>query len=414
MRTLYSIAIGLFAAGVRLASLWNAQARRLCTGWRDTAHRTDFDKLNGKPVAWFHAASLGEFEQARPVMELLRQRHPQYKVVLTFFSPSGYEVRKNYDGADLVCYLPPDTRRAARRLVERMQPDVAFFVKYEFWFNTLEALRQRGTLTYSFSTIMRPQQYFFQWYGGWFAQQLKDFKMIFVQNEETLHLLHSVGMERCMVTGDTRFDRVADIAAQARHFEAVERFVGEGKPVLVAGSTWEPDEAHLAAFVQHYEEPLKLIVAPHLIDEAHLRQIESRFDKSIRYSRLCANDGAQEASACQTLIIDNIGMLSSLYRYATVAYIGGGFGKGIHNTLEAAVFGCPVCFGPNHRKFQEAMDLKACGGGASYETGSELEQLLRRWLGDEAAYKRASQACRHYMDSHIGAAKQIMEKVEQG
>ena len=415
MRTLYSIAIAFYALGVRIAALWNRKARQMRAGWRVAKRDETFESLKGSRVAWFHAASLGEFEQARPLMELYRAAHPDWKIALTFFSPSGYEVRKHYEGADLVCYLTPDTRRAARRLVAHLHPDIAFFVKYEFWYNVLDALRRRGTPTYSFSTIFRPGQIFFRRYGGWFVRQLQTYEHIFVQNEASRQLLLGIGMERCTVTGDTRFDRVADIASQAKRYEVVERFVGEGSPVLMAGSSWEPDEANIAAFASHYTQPLKIILAPHVIDEAHLRNIEQRFgaEHCVRYSALSAARATiGDAEPC-ILIIDNIGMLSSLYRYATIAYIGGGFGRGIHNTLEAAVFGCPVCFGPNHQKFQEALDLIACGGAAGYETAEELEGILSGWLRDREQYEAASQACRHYMATHCGAAKTIMERIER-
>ena len=413
MRILYSLAIGIYALGVRCASLFNGKAAQMRKGWRHWSEAFPKEKLNGARVAWFHASSLGEFEQARPVMELFRRKHPKYKVVLTFFSPSGYEVRKNYDGADIVCYLPPDTRLNARKLMQVMHPDIVFFVKYDFWFNYLQALQRRGTPTYLFSAIFRPRQYFFKWYGGWFAAQLQSYRHIFVQNEESVKLLRNVCVNHCSIAGDTRFDRVSDIARQAKIFPAVERFAGD-TPVLMAGSSWEPDEENIQRFVERWEMPLKVILAPHMIGESHLENIEQLFktENCVRYSQLDTPDADESLFGRKVLIIDNIGMLSSLYRYATVSYIGGGFGKGIHNTLEAAVFGCPVCFGPNHSKFQEAKELLQCGGAKTYKTADELCETLSQWFGDNGSRDKASEACTEYMRSHTGATNTIMDKIE--
>ncbi len=413
MRTLYSLAIGFYAFGVRCAAPFNEKAALMRKGWRRWAQQFPKEKLNGAKTAWFHASSLGEFEQARPVIEKFRREHPEYKIVLTFFSPSGYEVRKDYDGADIVCYLPPDTRRNARLLMQMMHPDIALFVKYDFWFNYLDALRRRGTPTYLFSSIFRPSQYFFKWYGGWFAKQLQCYRHVFVQNDESIKLLRSVCVNRCSLAGDTRFDRVADIARQAKRFDAIERFIGD-LPVLMAGSSWEPDEEHILAFTKQYDKPLKVILAPHVISDAHLRQIEKSFspDNCVRYSAIADPGADTTLLQRQVLVIDNIGMLSSLYRYATVAYIGGGFGKGIHNTLEAAVFGTPVCFGPNYGKFQEARELIACGGARSYTSADELCSILRLWFDDSDARLAASAASSAYMQSHTGATQTIMDKIE--
>jgi len=415
MRILYSLAIGIYALGVRCAALFNNKAALMRKGWHKWEAKFPKQTINGKKTAWFHASSLGEFEQARPVMEQFRSQHPEYKIVLTFFSPSGYEVRKNYDGADIVCYLPPDTRRNARMLMQTIHPDIALFVKYDFWFNYLDALRRRGTPTYLFSSIFRPSQYFFKWYGSWFARQLQCYRHIFVQNEESLKLLRNVSVNRCSIAGDTRFDRVSAIAQQAQRFPAVERFIGHtDTPVLMAGSSWEPDEANIHHFAQSYSRHIKLILAPHLIGESHLQQIEKLFgpDNCIRYSHINPDSYDDTASQRNVLIIDNIGMLSSLYRYATVAYIGGGFGRGIHNTLEAAIFGCPVCFGPNYQKFQEARQLIDCGGARSYQTASQLCDILSQWFDDDTSRQAAAKACNDYMQSHLGATRQITDTIE--
>ena len=414
MRILYSLAISIYALGVRCASPFNEKAAQMRKGWKRWAAKFPRERLGNAKTAWFHASSLGEFEQARPVMEQFRQWHPEYKIVLTFFSPSGYEVRKDYNGADIVCYLPPDTRRNARRLMQLIHPDVAMFVKYDFWFNYLEALRRRGTPTYLFSSIFRPTQYFFKWYGSWFAKQLQCYRHIFVQNDESLKLLRNVCVSRCSIAGDTRFDRVSQIARQAKSFDAVQRFVGD-TPVLMAGSSWEPDEANIKSFTDSYGKPLKVILAPHVIGQSHLEQIERLFTPQccVRYSQLTAPDADTALAQRQVLIIDNIGMLSSLYRYATVAYIGGGFGKGIHNTLEAAIFGCPVCFGPNYHKFQEARELIGCGGAKSYDSADALFPILSAWLDDPQQYAVAAQACNEYMQSHLGATETILNTIEK-
>ncbi len=414
MRILYSLAISIYALGVRCAAPFNEKAALMRKGWKRWAAKFPKERLGNAKTAWFHASSLGEFEQARPVMEQFRRQHPEYKIVLTFFSPSGYEIRKDYDGADIVCYLPPDTQRNARRLMQLMHPDIAMFVKYDFWFNYLASLQRRGTPTYLFSSIFRSSQYFFKWYGSWFAKQLQCYRHIFVQNDESIKLLRSICVSRCSIAGDTRFDRVNQIAQQAKSFDAVQRFAGT-LPVLMAGSSWEPDEANIKHFVDNHNKPLKVILAPHVISQSHLEHIEHLFTPQccVRYSQLAAPDADTALAQRQVLIIDNIGMLSSLYRYATVAYIGGGFGKGIHNTLEAAIYGCPVCFGPNYLKFQEARELIDCGGAMSYDNADTLIAILATWLDDPQQYAKAAQACNSYMQSHLGATETILQTIER-
>lgn len=414
MRTLYSSAIGCYATAVRIASPLNVKARQMSIGWKKWEQHFPKDILVNSKVAWFHASSLGEFEQARPVIETFRDRHPDYKICLTFFSPSGYEIRKDYAKADIVCYLPPDTRRNAKRLITMMHPDIAFFVKYDFWFNYLHQLHIRNIPTFIFSAIFRKSQYFFKSYGRWFARQLNFYNHLFVQNDESLDLLHSIGIEHCSIAGDTRFDRVNDIASHAKSFPIVEEFIGDAPvKVLMAGSSWESDEENIKQFVDSYPKPLKLILAPHMIGENHLKEIERLFGEAncIRYSKI--NESNKPTESHKVLIIDNIGMLSSLYRYATIAYIGGGFGKGIHNILEAAVFGCPVCFGPNYKKFQEANDLIRLGGAKSYNGTSELNRILQEWLDDDTSYSIAKTACKNYMNDNLGATKKIIEKTEE-
>ena len=409
MRYFYTFGIICYTIGVHVASLWNGKARQLRDGWRHTfSHVAKSPVGNGK-TAWFHASSLGEFEQGRPVITAFREKHPDYKICLTFFSPSGYEVRKDFPEADFVCYLPPDTRTNALRFINMIHPTVAFFVKYDFWFNCLEQLHMRGIPTYIFSTIFRPRQYFFRWYGGWFRRHLERcFTHIFVQNEESFQLLQSYGIEHCSLAGDTRFDRVHTIAQEDRRNEAVEDFLAlhPGKKVLLAGSSWEPDEENLHYYLQHRRDTL-LILAPHVIAEAHLTHIEQLFGKGncIRYSQFKNQNG-------NVLIIDNMGMLSTLYRYTDVAYIGGGFGQGIHNTLEAITFGKPVIFGPNYGKFQEARDILHLGGGFTYSTSDALAPIVDTLLDNPDAYHKASQACRDYMEANLGSTKKILSLIE--
>lgn len=409
MNIIYTIGIYLYAFGVRIASLFNIKARQMVTGWKAIK---DIPADSSRPTAWFHAASLGEFEQARPVLERFKQLHPEYRIWVTFFSPSGYEIRKNYAQADVVSYLPMDTPRNARKMVRLINPDIVFFVKYEFWFNYLTTLRDKGIPTYIFSAIFRPNQYFFKSYGKWFLRQLKScFKHIFVQNEESMQLLNSHGIANCSIAGDTRFDRVHDIAQHVKSFPEIEQFLnadGTQSKVLIAGSSWEPDEEYLKEYIQHRGNNFKMILAPHVISESHIKWIENLFGEKncIRYSAL------QSFHENPTiLIIDNIGMLSSLYQYGDVAYIGGGWGRGIHNILEAITFGKPVVFGPNHKKFQEACDMIAIEGGFTYTRYIELEKTLDK-LFDDAEYRTlCSKNCNAYMQKNLGSTELILNEL---
>lgn len=418
MRFLYTIGIYLYTLGVRVASLFNSKARLMVRGWCESRRRIwQMAKEAGDaPIAWFHASSLGEFEQARPVLEKFRKAHPDYRILLTFFSPSGYEVRKDYAQADVVCYLPMDTLANARRLAQTLSPRMAFFVKYDFWFNYLDALRRCGARTYIFSAIFRPTQYFFRWYGAWFRQQLgRCYDHLFVQNDESLMLLRGNGITQCSKAGDTRFDRVHAISVEARRIEGIERFADavSGCPIVVAGSSWEPDEGHLQHYMAEHPATVRYILAPHVISDSHLSAIIRLFgnDNCIRYSQL---DAATDAELRRrVLIIDNIGMLSAIYRYATVAYIGGGFGHGIHNTLEAVAFAKPVVFGPRYEKFQEAHDLIANGGGFAYSTYEQLQKHFDNLLVGGAALESAERSCRDYMNLNLGSSDAILAVVER-
>ena len=413
MRLLYSIAIFFYFLGIRLVSPFHTKARQMVRGWRDCRHKLKACAADPRPTLWFHAPSLGEFEQARPVLEQLHAEMPDHRICVTFFSPSGYEVRHNYPLADMVLYLPPDTPRNARRLVEALHPEMAFFVKYDFWFNYMDALRRKKVPTYIFSAIFRPSQYFFKSYGGWFRRQMAAcFTHIFVQNETSLQLLQHFGIDQCSLAGDTRFDRVQAIADAAERNTVTETFLeGHSEPVLLAGSSWPPDEEMIARYRNHHPD-LRIILAPHVISEEHLTQIERLFPDSIRYSVLKNRQDSEQDKNAKVLIIDNIGMLAALYRYAHVAYIGGGWGHGIHNILEAVTFGKPVLFGPNHKKFQEAHDILACGGGFTYNTFDELQRPLDRLLDDNDFYQAASQACLQYVKSNLGSTKIILNTLK--
>ena len=401
---MYSLGIYLMALGVRVAALFKEKLCKMVQG-----HRATWQMLrarSGKDAyVWFHAASLGEFEQGRPLMERLRREHPEKKILLTFFSPSGYEVRKNYDGADLVCYLPFDTPLNARRFVKLARPEAAFFIKYEFWRNYIEVLYKRGIPCYSVSSIFRENQIFFRPYGRGYARCLSSMTHLFVQNETSRRLLEGIGVTNVEVVGDTRFDRVLDIRNAAKPLPLAERFAGCWK-VLVAGSSWPQDEEIIIPYFNRHPN-LKLVLAPHVVSEEHLQAIERQLARpALRYSK--ATPKAVAEADC--LIIDCYGLLSSIYRYASMAYVGGGFGVGIHNVPEAAVYGIPVIIGPNNKKFREAQALLRCGGCKEIAGTADFEQIMDAWLSDKEALAKAGQAAGNYIADNAGAADRIFSK----
>ncbi len=403
---MYELIISLYTLGVGVASLFNPKARKMWKGGRE-AFRVLRDKVDSSSrYVWFHAASLGEFEQGRPIMERLRAEHPEYKILLTFFSPSGYEVRKNYEGADIVCYLPLDTYFGARRFLSLVHPEVAFFIKYEFWWNYLHILKRRGVPVYSVSSIFREGQVFFRWYGRTYSNVLKCFTRFFVQNDESRRLLATLGITAVDVTGDTRFDRVLQVKQQARQLPIVDAF-RQGYKVFVAGSSWPPDED---IFINYFNEhrDWKLIIAPHVIGNDHIRQIVGKLRrKAVRYTE-ATEDSAREADC---LIIDCFGLLSSIYGYGDVAYVGGGFGVGIHNVLEAAVWGMPVIFGPNNKRFQEAQDLLASGGGVEIDSYSQFEAVMNTYVTDSSAIRHDGDKAAGYVEAKAGATGKILTAV---
>lgn len=404
---MYSLGIYLMALGVRVAALFKEKLRKMVQGHRATWQM--LRALSGKDTyVWFHAASLGEFEQGRPLMERLRREHPEKKILLTFFSPSGYEVRKNYDGADLVCYLPFDTPLNARRFVKLARPEAAFFIKYEFWRNYIEVLYKRGIPCYSVSSIFRENQIFFRPYGRGYARCLSRMTHLFVQNETSRRLLEGIGVTNVDVVGDTRFDRVLDIRNAAKPLPLAERFAGCWK-VLVAGSSWPQDEEIIIPYFNKHPN-LKLVLAPHVVSEEHLQAIERQLARpALRYSKATPKAVAE----VDCLIIDCYRLLSSIYRYASMAYVGGGFGVGIHNVPEAAVYGIPVIIGPNNKKFREAQALLRCGGCKEIAGVADFEQIMDAWLSDKEALATAGKAAGCYIADNAGAADRIFSKTLQ-
>ena len=443
-----------------IGSLFNKKIKKM---WRGEREAVDLLKEKVDPTAkyvWFHAASLGEFEQGRPLIEKLRATHPEYKILLTFFSPSGYEVRKNYEGADIVCYLPLDTIRNARRFLRAVHPVMAFFIKYEFWYNYLHILKHRGVPVYSVSSIFRPGQVFFKWYGRNYAKVLHCITHFFVQNEISLQLLKGIGIDEATVVGDTRFDRVLQIKEQSKELPIVEAFKGingkgsackedlsedackkdlsedackkdlsedackeklsedackkdlsengsKGCRVFVAGSSWQPDEDIFIRFFNDHPD-WKLIIAPHVIGEDHLAYILDKLQmKAVRYTQATE----QSAAEARCLIIDCFGLLSTIYRYGEIAYVGGGFGVGIHNVPEAAVWGVPVLFGPNNKRFQEAQDLLACKGSFEVTDYDSFNAIISRLISDDQFRHQCGEASANYVKSRSGATDIIMKSV---
>ncbi|MDR3132854.1 MAG: 3-deoxy-D-manno-octulosonic acid transferase [Prevotellaceae bacterium] len=407
MRWLYNIGIYLYSLLVLAASPVNKKADLFRRGRRHGRKQWQSIQQAGAPVAWFHCSSLGEFEQGRTLIEAYRHQFPAHKILLTFFSPSGYEIRKNYSGADWVRYLPLDTPRNARRFVAMVKPETVIFIKYDFWYNLLRTLRKQAIPVYVASAIFRPSQAFFKWYGGFFRKMLHAYRYLFVQNEASKELLAAIGITNVFVTGDTRFDRVWQLAQTPEKLPVIENF-SAGQPAIIAGSTWPADEEKLAAAFATLPANTKLVIAPHEIHEEHLAAIAKRFAPFgvVRYSMA---NGERRTVDCRVLIVDTMGLLSSVYQYGTVAYIGGGFGAGIHNTLEAAVYGLPVIFGPNYRRFREANDLIAQGGATSYTTAAELSALLLQWLADNSA----GETNRQYVAQHCGATQAILRLLRQ-
>lgn len=406
MTSLYKLSIYIYYKLIQIsASLGNTKAKLWITGRQNIFEKITASLEPSEKRIWIHASSLGEFEQGRPVIEKLKELRPDYKIVLTFFSPSGYEIRKDYQGADYIFYLPLDTSKNAARFIDVVKPEKAIFIKYEFWYNYLTTLKQKNIPVYLVSANFRKDQHFFRWYGGWFRKLLQNFEHIFVQNENSANLLRKIGLHNTTIAGDTRFDRVYSIATSSRELPEVKNFV-DGSFCIIAGSTWDPDEDLLIKYLNETSHPVKMIIAPHEIKDTAIDGIIQKLNKkAVRYSQL------QNAEAAEVLIIDNIGMLSSLYRYGKVAYIGGGFGKGIHNILEAATFGLPVLFGPNYHKFQEAVNLTKAGGAFPISDYGNVKSTLDSLIGNSEKNNTCSQISRTFVEKNRGATNIILGKL---
>lgn len=411
----YSAGIALYRMGVAVAGLGNHKAHLLDSGQHEVLRIVNSRIKEGDRIVWVHAASLGEFEQGRPLIEKIRRNNPEYKILLTFFSPSGYEVRKNYSGVDCVCYLPFDTPLRVHRFLDRVKPEMAIFVKYEIWRNYLSELSDRNIPTYLISAVFRPDQKFFKksfsWYGSW----LRWFKRIFVQNEESRALLHGIAIDNVEVTGDTRFDQVANIRATRKPIPELEAFtapVGGKRPVvMMAGSSWPLDEDVYAPWINAHPE-VRLVIAPHEFDAERLERLKERFENgAVLMSELKENPDAWKGK--QVLVIDCFGLLSSAYAYCDVAYVGGGFGVGIHNINEPAVYGVPVIYGPNHHKFIEANEMAKVGCGLPITGRDTFEAVADKLFFDEAERKKRGDWSEQYIKSKLGATDKVYEAIFQ-
>ena len=397
----------LYRAAIRIASLWNNKAKLWLNGRKNI-----FDRLRSElqsqdlKIIWVHCSSLGEFEQGRPVVENLKKQIPDSKFLLTFFSPSGYEIRKDYKGVDWVFYLPLDSKRNAKTFFDIVNPVLAVFVKYDYWNYYLNECKKRKTPLLLVSGIFRKDQPFFKWYGNLHRRMLNCFTHFFVQDKESLQLLQSININNATVAGDTRFDRVSEIAEKFTPIEEIEKFCSSAL-VLLAGSTWPEDEKLIKDAAANFPD-LKIIIAPHEIHKEHIDQLKLIFPDAVLYSQLAAR--SSQPATC--LIIDNIGMLSKLYHYATIAYVGGGFNKGIHNTLEAAVYGKPVLFGPNYKKFKEAIGLIEYGGGISITSGSELSTILQKFISNKTELESSGKKSFEFVKQNKGATEKILRYIE--
>lgn len=405
---MYTFGIYIYIAFVRLAALFgHKKAKQMLEGHKEIFDTLKKNIVSGTDYVWFHASSLGEFEQGRPMIEKLRADHPEYRVVLTFFSPSGYRPARNYQQADIVCYLPFDTKRNVKRFIDLVSPKMVFFIKYEFWMNFLDELSKRKIKTYSVSSIFRKEQTFFKPWGGRYRLALHSFDHLFVQNERSRDLLKDINVTNVSVVGDTRFDRVIKILEQERQLPLVEAFAQGDRKLFVVGSSWGEDEAVYMPYFNRHKE-WKLIIASHEVNDERIKKIEELYEgKCVRYTK--ADMEAVRNADC--LIVDCFGLLSSIYRFGDIAYVGGGFGVGIHNVLEAAVYGIPVFFGPNNRKFQEAQALKECGGGLEIASTIAFEEKMDAFAADAALLDKAGKAAGDYVSSNSGATAKVFKEL---
>ncbi len=409
MDRLYGIFLIIFRFLLGLVSIFHNKAKLWIEGRKNLLQKIENQLENDSFRIWIHASSLGEFEQGRPIIEELKKDFPDCKIVITFFSPSGYEIQKNYELADYVFYMPLDTKRNACKFVELINPNLAIFVKYEFWYNHLKALHDRKIPTILISAIFRPDQAFFKWYGKWYRKMLYMFTYFFVQNEESKNLLEKSGINTVSISGDTRLDRVCNIASNAKPIPIIQKFC-ENHTTVIFGSSWKADEELFFDFINKQSEGIKFIIAPHEIDESNIERILSNIKiPAQRYSQI-KGDYKHDADV---LIIDNIGMLSSVYQYGSIACIGGGFGSGIHNILEAATFGLPVIFGPNYHKFKEAIDLINLKGAFEINNKADAELALKRLLENKELLENTSTICKNYVENAKGATQIIMSYIKK-
>ena len=414
MNLLYSIAIRSYSGAIAIASLFGNKKAQLW--WKGRKNQWENLKSVNKNDEWIwvHVSSLGEFEQGLPVIERLKQNFPKYKILLTFFSPSGFEPRKNFQLADKVAYMPSDTMSNAKKLIKNFNIKAVFFVKYDFWFNYMKVLKKNNIPLYYISALLHKDHYFLKPYSFWFRKQLKNVTHYFVQNDETSQLLNSININDVTITGDTRFDRVFEIARQSQSFPEIENFIN-GRQCIIAGSSWQPDEKLLIPFSKEMPDNYCLIIAPHDISDSHIKQITSQLDDYVLYSQLTTVNGQQSSNGnknCKVLIIDAIGILKKIYKYARFAYVGGGFMSSIHNTQEALVFGCPVVIGPKYHKFVEAVDLVEAGGMFSVSNKKEFDNIFEQLMNDEDFYDKASGICQDYIQLSIGATDKIVKHLE--
>lgn len=406
MKILYNLGILIFNVLAQFVALFNEKAKLWVEG-RKNWEKKITEKINpGDRTMWIHCASLGEFEQGRPVIEAIKKEIPGLKVVLTFFSPSGYEIRKNYASADCIIYLPSDTTGNSSKFIKLVNPEFVIFVKYEFWNNYISAVYENSIPLYLVSGIFRPGQSFFKWYGSFFRNMLRKFEIIYVQDQSSQELLKGIGLTNSEVTGDTRFDRVKQLTGTAREIPQLEQFRGKEK-LFLAGSSWKPDEEIIARYINKSPDKMKWVFAPHEIDLAHIERLEKLFTvKVARFSQFSEN-----SADARVLIIDNIGMLSSAYKYAYIAAIGGGFGKGIHNILEPACWGIPVLFGPKYKKFKEAVDLINANGAMTFDSFEKFSVILDNWLSDELFYLKSAKTAGEYVNNNTGATDVIIKEL---
>ncbi|HEX7583629.1 MAG TPA: glycosyltransferase N-terminal domain-containing protein [Prolixibacteraceae bacterium] len=408
MKVIYNISIFLYSILIKLTAPFNIKARQISNGREQIFAGLKAKIKHDRPIIWIHCASLGEFEQGRPIIEAIKKQHSEYQILLTFFSPSGYEIRKNYNLADYICYLPADTKRNAEKLIELVHPEIVFFVKYEFWYHYITELKKRKIPLYLVSAIFRENQLFFKnspW-EKWYRQMLSGFEHFFVQDEQSVRLLAQIGIHKVTKAGDTRFDRVAEIARNGKNIPIVEKFKGTSQ-LVVAGSTWKPDEELLVQYIHSHPET-KFIIAPHETKKGNIERLINLLKSPV----ICYSEATEESVMNkQVLIVDTIGLLSAIYKYADLAYIGGGFGVGIHNTLEAAIFGMPIVFGPNYLKFQEATNMVNLGIAYPISDYNSLQTILKDLLTDPGKKDMISRDCVTFTNQNLGATQIILNKV---